>query len=257
MAQKTAKKKQMLLSMVALDTPSLPMPQPMTETLASLSGTTIEAKTIEVQENTLAFTLDGNTAAVALVPAPIPWSNLDGPCETAWWWPEAASRMRGHDSHLLLVLGGETGDAVRRSLALTHLTAAVAAHVDTAGIYWSAGRLVHNPQVFLEEARRAGPENLPLHLWVDFRIEANDDSTLRLFTTGMKVFDKMEIEIPSSGHEPAEVFNFACSIAEYILSRNAEIRDGHTIGRREDEKVLAAHAPSMFDSQMTVLRLDF
>ncbi len=98
---------------------------------------------------------------------------------------------------------------------------------------------------------------MPLHLWIDFRIEANDDGTLRLFTTGMKAFDKMEIEIPRSGHKARELLDFAYSIADYILSRGAEIRDGHTVGRCADEKVPAAHAPSMWDSRMTVLRLDF
>ena len=201
MTEKPPEKSRMLLSMVALDTPSLPVPQEMLETLASLSGTTVNAEAVEARRAALAFPLGGNTAAVALMPAPIPWSNLEGPCETAWWWPEAGERMRGHNSHLLVALGGESGDAVRRSLALTHLTAAVAAHVDAAGIYWGGGRLVHDPQVFLEEARSASPENLPLHLWIDFRIEPNDDGTLRLFTTGMKALDKMEIEIPHSRHE--------------------------------------------------------
>jgi hypothetical protein len=257
MAEKPPEKGRMLLSMVALDTPSLPRQQEMLETLASLAGTTVQANTVEAGENTLAFSLGGNTAAVALVPGPIPWSNLEGPCETARWWPEAGERMRGHNSHLLVALGGDRGDAVRRSLALTHLTAAVAAHVDAAGIYWSGGALVHDPQVFLDEVRSASPQNLPLHLWIDFRIEANDDGTLRLFTTGMKALDKMEIEIARSRHEATEVFDFAYSIADYILSRGAEIRDGHTVGRCEEEKVLAAHAPSMWDGKMTVLRLDF
>ncbi len=98
---------------------------------------------------------------------------------------------------------------------------------------------------------------MPLPLWIDFRIERNDDGTLRLFTTGMKALDKLEIEIPRSRRESAEVFNFACAIADYILSRGAEIRDGHTVGRSEEEKVPAAHAPSMWDSKLTVLRLDY
>ncbi len=257
MAEKLPEKGCMLLSMVALDTPSLPKQQRMLETLASLSGTVVETKAVEAKESTLAFPLGGNTAAVALMPVPIPWSNLEGPCETARWWPEAGERMRGHNSHLLVALGRESGDAVQRAVALTHLTAAVAAHVDAAGIYWGGGRLVHDPQVFLKEARSAAEENLPLHLWIDFRIEANDDGTLRLFTTGMKALDKMEIEIPHSRREPTELFNFACSIADYIFSRGAEIRDGHTVGRSEEEKVPAAHAPSLWDSRMTVLRLDF
>ena len=257
MAEKPPERSRMLLSMVALDTPSLPRQQEMLATLVSLSGTSVSSKTVEAKEGTLAFSLGGNSAAVALVPAVIPWSNLEGPCEMARWWPEAAEKMRGHNSHLLVALGGQNGNAVQRALALTHLAAAVAAHVDAAGIYWAGGGLVHDPQVFLEEARSPARGNLPLHLWIDFRIEANDDGTLRLFTTGMKALGKLEIEIPQSRREPAEVFDFAYSIADYILSRDAEIRDGHTVGRCEDEKVMAAHAPSLWDSAMTVLRLEF
>src|SRR5208282_3056087 len=123
----------MLLGMVALNRPALPAPQEMLETLAALSGTSVKAQTIEATQRTLAFSLGDNRAAVALMPAPIPWQNLEGPCETAWWWPEAAARMHGHNSHLLVALGGDGGDIVGRSVALTHLIAAVAAHVDAAG----------------------------------------------------------------------------------------------------------------------------
>ncbi|MGO9112903.1 MAG: hypothetical protein ACLP9L_27025, partial [Thermoguttaceae bacterium] len=159
MTGKPPEESRMLLSLVALDTPSLPAEQKLLETLASLSGTSVKAKTVGAKESTLTFPFGDNPAAVALVPAPIPWSNLEGPCETAWWWPEAGARMQGHNSHLLVALGSESGDAVRRSLALTHLTAAVAAHVDAAGIYWGGGGLVHDPQVFLEEARNASPKS--------------------------------------------------------------------------------------------------
>ena len=257
MAEKPPEKGRMLLSMVALNRPSLPVVQEMLETLASLSRGAVDAKAVEAREDALVFPLGGNRAAVALTLAPIPWPRLEGPCETARWWPEAAARMREHNSHLLVAFGGQNGTAVQQSLALTHLTAAVAAHVDAAGVFWGGGALVHDPQVFLGEARRAAPDNLPLHLWIDFRIEANDDGTLRLFTTGMKALDRMEIEIPHSRREITEVFNFAYSIADYLLSRGAEIRDGHTVGRHEDEKVRAAHAPSLWDDKMTVLRLDY
>lgn len=242
MADKPPEKNRMLLSMVPLDTPSLPVPREMLKTLSALSGTTVNAGAVEAREHALSFSWGGNTAAVALLPVPIPWSDLEGPCEMAWWWPEAGARVRGHNSHLLVAMGEGAGDAVKRSIALTHLTAAVAANVDAAGIYWSGGGLVHDPHVFLEEARNASVEKLPLHLWIDLRIEQNDDGTLRLFTTGMKALDKLEIEIPQCRHEARELFDFAYSIADYLLSRNAEIRDGHTVGRGEDEKIPAVHA---------------
>jgi hypothetical protein len=157
----------------------------------------------------------------------------------------------------LVALTGERGNPLQRHIALTRLTAAVAAHSDAAGIYWGGGRLVHDPKVFVEQAHRLSPDNLPLPLWIDFRVEPGEDGSCRLFTTGMKAFDKMEIEIPHSEKKPAEVFDFACSIANYILTSNPNIRDGHTVGRSETEKIRATHAASMWDAGLTVLRLDF
>ncbi len=229
----------------------------MLRTMDSLSGTSVTPEKVHARRDSLIFPLGDGKAAVALMPAPIPWSNLEGPCAAAWWWPEATERMRTHASHLLLALTGESGDAVRRALELTHLTAAAIAHVETAGVYWGGGRLVHEPKVFVVQARGAGLDRLPLHLWIDFRVETGDDGTLRLFTTGMQAFGKMEIEIPRSRRTAAELYQFARSIADYILARGAEVRDGHTVGRWEEEKVPATHAPSMWDPTMPVLRLDF
>jgi hypothetical protein len=116
---------------------------------------------------------------------------------------------------------------------------------------------VHEPQAFIEQARELSPDNLPWPLWIDFRVEGNDDGSCRLFTTGMKSFDKPEIEIPHSRREPADVFDFACSIADYIITTNPRIEDGHTVGRSEAEKIQAEHGPSMWDPKKTVLKLDF
>ena len=165
--------------------------------------------------------------------------------------------MKNHNSHILVALVGDTGNLVQRHITLAHLTAAVASHTDAAGIYWGGGTLVHDPQVFIEQAQDLSADNLLLHLWIDFRIEPNDDGSFRLFTTGMKAFGKVEIEIPHSKQQPAEVVDFAYAIAAYLITRNPNIQDGHTVGRSATEKVRATHAPSMWDSTTTVLRLDF
>ncbi len=73
----------------------------------------------------------------------------------------------------------------------------------------------------------------------------------------MKAFAKMELEIPHSEKTPAEIFDFAYSIAGYIITSNPTIQDGHTLGRSEMEKIRASYAPSMWDSAMTVLGLEF
>ena len=96
MAEKPPEKSRMLLSMVALDTPSLPAAAGNAGNLGFLVGhDRRRRRRSRPRKAAWSFSLGGNTAAVALMPAPIPWSNLEGPCETAWWWPEAGGKNAG------------------------------------------------------------------------------------------------------------------------------------------------------------------
>ena len=42
-----------------------------------------------------------------------------------------------------------------------------------------------------------------------------------------------------------------------MLTSEKMIREGETIGRSESEKVKVSYAPSVCDSQITAMRLDF
>ena len=257
MAETEQEKNRVLLAMVALNSPSMPRAGALLAGLRAVPDIDLDLGSLKESDGNIVFGLGKDRAAAALVPTPIAWSALEGPCATAWWWPEASEKMKSHTSHVLVALAGGSSNLVQRHVTLTHLTAAVAAHTDAAGIYWSSGTLVHEPQAFIEQARVLSPDNLPWPLWIDFRVEGNDDGSCRLFTTGMKSFDKPEIEIPRSRREQAEVFDFACSIADYIITSNPRIEDGHTVGRSDAEKIRAEHGPSMWDQKKTVLKLDF
>lgn len=250
-------KRRASMAMVALDTPSLPFSAELFESLEMLSGIHVDPKTVEARESAMIFRLGRDDAAVALVPSPIPWSGLEGPCATAWWWPEATEKMRHHNSHVLVALVGSADDLIRRPITLTQLTASVAAHVDAAGVCWGKGRLVHDPHAFIEQAKDIAIDQLPLHLWIDFRVEPDEEGTHRLFTTGMTEFRQMEIEIPPTTKPPAEIFDFAYSVASHLITSRLTIEDGQTLGRSETEKVQATHAPSMVDPTIEVLRLSF
>lgn len=248
---------QPLLAMIALNTPTLPSPVVLIQGFKALSGISVDLASLQSKNGNIVFEIGNDNAAIALMPAPIPWSNLEGPCATAWWWPDATEKMRRHTNHILVALVGDKGDLIQRCLTLTHLTAAVAGQVDAAGVYWGGGTLVHDPQVFIEQAKVISPSNLPLHLWIDFRLEQNGDESYRLFTTGMKVFDRKEIEIPHSTKLPTEIFNFAHAIADYVITSGKTIQEGETIGRSEGEKVRVSYAPSMWDAKTLAMHLDF
>ena len=52
--------------------------------------------------------------AVSLMPAPIPWPELEGPCATAWWWPQATERMRAHIRER--IAAGDTKSEIKAGL---------------------------------------------------------------------------------------------------------------------------------------------
>jgi hypothetical protein len=246
-----------LLAMVALNTPTLPSPAALKASFNTLSGIAIDLQSLHSKDGNMVFDLGNDKAGIALMSAPIPWANLEGPCATAYWWPDAAEKMKKHTSHILIALVGEKGNLVRRSITLTHLTAAIALNTDVAGIYWGGGALVHEPRAFIEQAKNLSSHDLPLNLWVDFRLEPNEDGSHRLFTTGMRRFNHEEIEIVHSTKTPAEIIDFACSIANYVITSEKTIQNGETIGRSEEEKATVQYVPSMLDSNTTVMQLDF
>jgi len=256
MSQHQCEKAQPLIAMVALNTPLLPSPAALIQSFRAVSGISVDLTSLQAKEGNIVFGIGNDNAAIALMRRPISWSKLEGPCATAWWWPEATEKMKRHGSHVLVALVGGSGNLIQRCITLTHLVAAVAAPTDAAGIYWGGGTLVHDPLVFIEQAKDISLGNLPLHLWIDFRVEQNQDGSCRLFTTGMSVFDHLEIEIPHSTRPAAEVLSLAHAIADYVIMSEKTIREGETIGRSEAEKVRVNYAPSMWDANTTVMRLD-
>jgi hypothetical protein len=126
--------------------------------------------------------------ALALMPAPYPASDLDGPIATSWMWPRQPpiETVKRHRSHLLVTATGGAADPIRRRLALTAVTALAAKQPGVMAVYWPEATLVHFPPVFINMAEEINsPDAPPLYLWVDLRALCNQDGTTGLFTTGL------------------------------------------------------------------------
>jgi hypothetical protein len=208
-------------------------------------------------EHLRTVTLGDYTAAATLVPRPIPAAQLEGPAATAWYWPEAAEQLRRQAAHVLVTLVDESGQAVDKAMHLTRLSAAIAATAPSVGVFWGPGRLVHPPAAFIEQAAEMSTNNLPLFLWIDFRVEPLDDGALRLYTTGLEALGGAEIETPHFAGSRQELVGHAYNVAHYQLDRRKTIRDGDTIGLADNVQVTARRGPSMLGGKMEVIRLEF
>jgi hypothetical protein len=209
-------------------------------------------------ENLLTFAIGEFTAAATLVPRPIPPGQLEGPAATAWYWPDAAESLSKHTAHILVTLIDEGGAPVEKAIALTRLTAAIAATAQAVGVFWGPGRLVHPPSAFIEQAETMTVRNLPLFLWVDFRIEREGESdAYRLFTTGLEALGGQELEAANFTGQPQQLLDFVYNIAHYQLDRRKLINDGDTIGVTDAVQATARRGPSMFGGDIEVIQLEF
>lgn len=191
-----------IVAMIALAAPVLDR-----DRLATSLGRWIPTATSPSAESegVLSFQVEDELAAIGVMPAPIPWSDLAGPCATAWYWPEATEAMQRHRAHLIVTLSGGRGDLVARHILLTRVVAATIEAIDAVGVYWGSGTVVHSPERFLTDAGYIDERNLPLDLWIDFRVQRLPDDTTRAFTTGLAAFGQMEIEVPAAKCGPEDV----------------------------------------------------
>lgn len=201
---------------------------------------------------------DGSSLWIHHLPAPIPWSELEGPCQTTFMWEEAEKALKPHKSHLLVAYRNGKGRAVERNLVLTRAVAAALRSSDAAGVYWGAAPLVQSPRIFLEMSAQAGPQELPLLLWVDFRLGAGQSpGTVTLVTYGLDRLGQREIEIRDSTHPGRKLVALAYDVAHYALTSGQTIQDGDTVGATDAQRIRARIRPSLTEVGKKSLVLEY
>lgn len=214
-----------------------------------------EATDVDAGEGTLAFRLGDVDVILGEMPAPIPWSDLEGPCATSVLWRDAETEVKAHGKHWIVTLRSEL-EPIERAELLTKVTAAVlSACAGAIGVYWGDATLVVPKPVFVDFAREVLPHELPLHVWIDYRVGRNPDGSTGGFTYGMHAFGHMELETVDSPEPPSAVHDRLLAITRYLLTEGPVIRDGDTVGGDAKEKIRVVHSDSAFGLEGKVMRL--
>jgi hypothetical protein len=215
----------------------------------------------EKSENKI-LTFDvGDTAHVflTLMPGPIPWSDLEGPCATSVLWKDAEKVLKPHRAHVLVtILFDDKRSPLEKSKLLTQVTAALVGTCEAAlGVYWGNATMVIQPELFREFAVKILPGGPPIWIWVDFRIGPNPQGRMSGFTTGLGALGLMEIETTYSPEAQGELRERFEGLIHYLLENGPVIKDGDTIGEDENERIKVVHAPSEFGHEDLVMRLEY
>lgn len=212
-------------------------------------------KTTE-QEGTLGLELGPTTVMLGLMPASIPWRDLELVAHSAFDWPEATEVLQAHRAHVVVSALGPPGDKVDGAMLLTRVTAAVALQEGATGVYWGEAPQVSSAQTFVEAARAMSREQLPLHQWLGFPMQRTSEGRVSLATSGMRALGFMELEFVEQRAEAAVLVDRAFNVAHYLLDRGPVLKDGDTVGLSAEERIRVRHAPSVLDPPRTVYRLE-
>ena len=210
----------------------------------------------EVSDKIASFNVGSAMVFLAPMPAPIPWSDLEGPCETSLFWENATYEVKQHQQHLLVTVHGEL-DPIEHSTLLTQVTTAVlAVSPSSIGVYWGNATLVIPKAIFIDFAMEVMNEGPPF-IWVDFRVGSEPDQTSSGFTTGMAALGHMELEAKHSPETPSDLRERLMGLASYLLDNGPVIKDGDTIGEDANERIRCVYSKSAFGHKGQVMRLQY
>jgi uncharacterized protein DUF4261 len=211
---------------------------------------------VQRKDNTISFQLGDDKIVISSIKAPIPWSDLKGPCSAAWYWPEAAGQLRPTKAHFLVVVAPGTPDLKAAAVKLTKVTAALVESSSAAGVLWGGSGTAHAPQPFRQTADEISADRLPVEIWVGFGLIPESNQTHSVFTSGLEDFGMQEIEIHSSQRDPQFLYERLFDIVHYVLRKDVVLHDGETIGISDTERITIQETQSLCDGETSVLQLD-
>jgi hypothetical protein len=206
---------------------------------------TVETLTAARVSNVLSVQIDDEVATLATMPLAYPWHELEGSCATAWWWPGAVGACQRASAHLVVSMEGGGDDAIDRYLRLTCVTAAAIEAVDGIAAFCPTGTVVQPADNFVRSAAKASRAALPLHLWIEFRVQEIAPGTTFVATTGLETFGHREVEAITR-HAGREAHHRVFNFANHLL-RGGDPKPGTTWGMTPDERIMVEIAKSQWE----------
>ena len=211
----------------------------------------------DLQDVASTANIPGGIVALGNMPGPIPLGELTGLAALSWHWPDAASAVASHRSHVIVHARSSALDAIDVKLLATKLAASVVAVADGVGVYVGDAMLLRSGADYRSDAESASRESLPILCWVGFNlVREQDGDGFSAYTTGLSSFGLLELEVLRSKWPPAEVVSRLADLANYQLSTGNVIRDGDTFGESEFDRTQVSHRASTYIPGATVAGLE-
>ncbi|HCW44251.1 MAG TPA: hypothetical protein DGU45_02940 [Planctomycetes bacterium] len=120
--------------------------------------------------------------------------------------------------------------SVQGALLLTRISLLLGNNYGALGIYWDGSTALHSWKAFEESCASMTPVNLPLRIWIDFRLWESKDGTRGLVTHGMTEMGQRELEIIGSSSSAQQIRAWSYTVAHYCLEKGKVLEHGQAVG---------------------------
>lgn len=206
----------------------------------------LEVSEVSEKEGVASFTIDGEMAFIALMPAPIPNEDLERIFPISYLWNNVEEEVKSHTSHAIVTLMSSNHSDVERYKILTKINASILRTSPQAiGVYQGSQTLLLPKELYLDFADFLLEEQLPIQLWVYIGV-LNKENSSSIYTFGLKEFGKTEIEIIDAPMSGDDLYDFLLPVISYILGYDVTLKDGETIGFSQEQKIKISQSKGVY-----------
>lgn len=136
---------------------------------------------------------------------------------------------------------------VQGALLLTRITQVLGSALGAVAVYWDASTTIHSWSAFNDSCEQMSPENLPIRIWVDFRLWEATDGTRGLVTRGLSALGQRELEVIGSSSSAEQIRAWCYTVAHYCLEKCEILVHGQAVGISQKEWIRAWVVESRLD----------
>ncbi len=188
------------------------------------------------EKNIIVSDVNGMRLAISFMDAPVPNKEADYYAGANYMWQDAVSVTASHKAQILVAVLGEEASEIEKAKLFTKAVSSALSQENALCVYTDGA--VHPVEFYQGFAQMLKGDELPIFNWVWFGV-CNTEELSGIYTYGMHKFNKDEIEVfvKKGSEDLNKVRDFTVSMADYVLSYDAILKDGETIGFSAEQKL--------------------
>lgn len=188
---------------------------------------------VSTEEETLIFEVDGMKVVCGYIPAPIPDHEVEECAKRNFLWAEAEQITATHKAQIILSVM-DHNDVTEAYKLFTKAASSLLKMPHAIALYMHP--MVHEASYYIEAAKALKEDILPIPLWVYIGMYRGEQGR-NMYTSGLKVFGKDEIEVIDSQDDVANLYEVLFMIVSHVIENNVSLKHGETIGFSENHKL--------------------